>query len=87
MAEAKLDFSCGGKIAGRFIDLATYPKTAGRYRYMPYRGPGHLLLQEECRRSGFARCTYPEPNGQVSFRVRTAAEYGVLDVDEIYESG
>jgi hypothetical protein len=79
----KLDFSCDGLVAGQFIDMTSYPKAPGRYAYMPYRGPGHLRLQDECRRSGFARCTYVEPTGQVSFRARAVGEYGVLDVDEI----
>jgi hypothetical protein len=82
----KLDFSCGGKIAGHFIDTAAYPNAPGRYRYMAYRGPGHLLLQEQCGRSGVARCTYAKPNGLVGFMVRTVGEHGILDVTEIDES-
>jgi hypothetical protein len=85
-ANVKLDFSCGGKVAGRFMDIASYPKTAGRYRYMPYRGPGHLLLQEQCHRSGFARCAYEGADGQVTFVVRTVAATGILDVEEIDEA-
>lgn len=82
-ANVKLDFSCDGKLAGRFVDMATYPIGSGRYKYMPYRGPGHLALQEECRRSGFARCTWPGQNGAISFVARPVTEYGLLDVSEI----
>jgi hypothetical protein len=81
----KLDFSCRGKLAGHFIDVATYPKAPGRYRYVPFRGPGHRLLQDDCRYSGFARCTYHKPNGEVGFNVRTVGEYGIVAVDEIDE--
>jgi hypothetical protein len=82
-ADVKLEFRFGGHAAGRFDDVVTYPKVPGRYKYMPYRGPGHLLLQEECRRSGFARCTYAAPGGDCVFSARTCAEYGILDIDEI----
>jgi len=85
-SDVKLDFSCGGKVAGRFIDMTSYPRTAGRYRYLPYRGPGHLLLQEECHRSGFARCTYEGADGPVTFVVRTVATTSFLDVEEIDEA-
>ena len=80
---AKLDFSCGGKVAGQFVGTASYPRTAGRYRYIPYRGPGHLFLQEECRRSGFARCTYDSADGPVTFVVHTVEAVGFLDVEGI----
>ena len=86
VVDVKLDFRCGGKLAGQFIDVATYPKMPGRYRYMPYRGPGHLFLQEECRRSGFARCTYAGPSGEIAFVVRAGTEHGILELDEIHES-
>lgn len=79
----KLDFKCGGKLVGCFADLDEYPTKAGRYKYIAYRGPGHLLLREECKLSGFARCTY-EANGSVQFIVRTVAmSTGLVDVDEI----
>jgi hypothetical protein len=58
----------------------------GRYRYMPYRGLGHLRLQEECRRSGSALCSYPGSDGLVTFVARAGAEYGILEIDEVRDA-
>jgi len=40
-----LAFKFRGLPAGYF-DEATYPKEKGRYRYMPYRGPGHYEMMK-----------------------------------------
>jgi hypothetical protein len=83
----KLEFSCGGKVVGAFVDVEKFPDAPGRVRYMPYRGPGHLLLQEECARSGSARCSYVTAAGTVDFTARVGGDYGLLDIDEIHSGG
>lgn len=66
----RLNFSFQGSPVGYFVDLDTYPSVPGRYKYMPFRGPGHLALRNECTRNGCAHCTYPVGDGVVSFVVR-----------------
>ena len=80
----KLDFKCAGKLVGRFIEVTGFPLVTGRYHYMPYRGPGHLLFQEACTKTGSARCTYETPDGEVRFVARTIpGALGILDIQEI----
>jgi hypothetical protein len=82
----KLDFSYDGNVVGHFLDVSAYPRATGRYRYMPYRSLGHLRFREECRRSGSARCSYPGPDGLVTFVARAGDEYGVLEIDDVRDS-
>ena len=74
----KLDFYYEDKIVGEFLGIAACPRQAGRYRYMPYRGPGHL--QDKCQRLGFANCSFVDGEGRITFTARTTAEKGVIDV-------
>src|SRR3954468_6643796 len=83
----KLEFSCGGKVVGAFVDVEKFPDAPGRVRYMPYRGPGHLLLQEECARSGSARCSYVTAAGTVDFTARGRGAYRPRDIHEITPRG
>jgi hypothetical protein len=82
-AQTRLDFCCDGLVAGYFIDMATYPTTPGRYRYVPYRGPGHLRLRQQFASAGFARCSWSAPDQQVAFVARSGGEYGFLLIEPI----
>ena len=79
----QLKFSHAGQIVGHFVDTEVYPTTAGDYRYMPYRGPGHLALQEECERAGFGWCAYPTPTGPVRFKAQLGSEPHVLTISNL----
>jgi hypothetical protein len=73
---AKLDFLYGDMPVGHFTEGTAYPTVPGMYKYMPYRGLGHLRMGEELRRAGSAGCAYVGPEGRVTFLVRECPEYG-----------
>jgi hypothetical protein len=79
----KLDFEYDGIPAGCFTEGGSYPSAPGAYRYMPYRGPGHLRMLDELRGAGFARCTCVGPEGRMTFVVRACPEYGLLVLDDV----
>jgi hypothetical protein len=70
-------FLLGGGAIGYFEEQE-YPFADGRYRYMPYRGPGHLMMQRQVRNRETSQCYYEDNGRRVSFRVRECPEYGVL---------
>lgn len=78
-----MTFEFKGQHVGYFEAIDAYPSAPGQYRYMPYRGIGHLKMIEECARAGMARCTYAGAYGTMEFTVRTAGEYGLLEISEI----
>jgi hypothetical protein len=78
-----LTFEFGGQRVGYFEEIDAYPSAPGKYRYMPYRALGHLKMIEACARDGSARCTYTGASGTIGFIVRTAGEYGLLEISEI----
>jgi hypothetical protein len=57
-----------------------YPRASGRYRYMPYRGPGHLRMGQALMK-GPARCYYKAGWWRRKFTVKSVPEYGVLEVE------
>ena len=69
--------------AGRFVEPETYPTAPGRYRYMPFRGIGHLRLQEEVRLRGAARCSFVSGEAEFEFTCTTDSEYGILEILEV----
>ena len=75
----ELEFFIGELQVGVFEE-PQYPKNPGRYRYEPYRGPGHLELQEKLRSGGTARCHYENNKEQIYFAVVSCPEYGVLEL-------
>lgn len=75
----ELEFSIGELQVGIFEE-SQYPKGPGHYRYQPYRGPGHLEMQEKLRSGGIARCHYGNNKEQVHFTVTSCPEYGVLEL-------
>jgi hypothetical protein len=62
-----------------------YPKTAGRYRYMPYRGPGHYMLGRALA-TGPARCTFESGGGPVHCTVRSLPESHVIEIEAVSHS-
>jgi hypothetical protein len=66
-----------GMRVGFFLE-AEKPRHNGRYRYMPYRGPGHYQMQMQRREKGSARCYYDVGSKRVSFTVADCPEYGIL---------
>ena len=79
MIEDNLSFMVEAMAVGYFID-AEYPRQSGRYRYMPYRGPGHYQMQLELRERGSARCYYDIGTKRVSFTVIDCPAYGLLEL-------
>jgi len=77
----ELEFSYEGMPVGYFEEQR-YPTVAGRYRYMPYRGPGHYKMQTARRAGARPRCTFHTDNRAVSFVVVDCPEYGVLELAE-----
>jgi hypothetical protein len=76
-----LEFSFQGRTVGYFEESA-YPKSGGRYRYVPYRGPGHYHLTQALL-GGPARCAFTSEEGTVEFVVASLPEYGVVQIDAL----
>jgi hypothetical protein len=81
MAEFDREFAFDGLPVGCF-EGPDYPKSPGRYRYEPYRGPGHYLMETKRKAEGTARCYYDFDNVRVSFTVGGSPEYGVLELSD-----
>ena len=62
--------------AGYFEDQL--PSSPGQYRYMPFRGPGHLRLVEALASSGSQRCYYVIEGEKHYFIVLKNPSHGVL---------
>ena len=54
------------------------PSSPGQYRYMPFRGPGHLRLVEAFASSGSQRCYYVIEGEKRYFTVLKTPSHGVL---------
>ena len=52
----RCQFFLGTEAVGYFEDQL--PSSPGLYRYMPYRGPGHLRLVQALASTGPQRCYY-----------------------------
>ena len=79
MEDKELEFIFEGLPVGLFQG-PQFPVNDGRYRYEPYRGPGHYGMQTELRKAGSARCSYDSGDARVFFIVRACPEYGVLQL-------
>ena len=73
------DFLFEGMEVGYFEETEM-PRAAGRFRYMPYRGPGHYEMQTQRRAGSSPRCYYDADDVRVAFSVRDCPEYGVLEL-------
>ena len=63
-----------------FFEEIEMPRAAGRFRYMPYRGPGHYEMQMDRLAGNSPRCHYDTEDARVTFSVRDCPEYGVLEL-------
>ncbi len=63
-------------VVGLFEDQL--PSSPGEYRYMPFRGPGHLRLVEALDCSGSQRCYCVIEGEKHYFTVLKAPSQGVL---------
>lgn len=75
----KLVFPFRGMPVGTLEELR-FPAGAGRFRYMPYRGPGHFDMCEAVKNKGTARCTFEQDGQPFDMVVDGIPEYGVLSV-------
>ncbi len=81
-----LEFMFEGMPVGYFEE-SEYPRQSGRYRYMPYRGPGHYQMGLEMREKGSARCHFNVGLEQISFTVSDCPEYGILELEDFDARG
>lgn len=79
MDTTRLVFVFKGLPVGAF-EGSEYPKRKGLYRYLPFRGPGHLQMHLERLETGSARCSYKVGSKQVAFVVLDCPEYGLLEL-------
>lgn len=77
----KLEFSYKGMPVGCFEE-DRYPMAPGRYRYEPYRGPGHYEMQTVWRAGGKPRCSFQVDGRRASFAVVGCPQHGVLELTE-----
>lgn len=73
------DFYFEDMAVGIFAEI---PRVSGRFRYEPYRGPGHYEMQTLLRSGGYPRCYYDSGDVRVIFTVRNCPEYGVLELGD-----
>jgi hypothetical protein len=71
-----VEFAYGTEVVGRFTDPMP-PISDGVYRYEPYRGPGHVHMQESLRQAA-AECSYVFRDVITTFRVVACPAYGEL---------
>ena len=69
-----------------YFEEHDFPRAVGRYRYMPFRGPGHYEMQTQRRSGASPRCYYDTDDIRVSFTVRDCPEYGVLELCDFESS-
>jgi hypothetical protein len=81
MKAHELEFMFNGSVVGYF-DEPDFPRVAGQYHYMPYRGPAHYMMAEALRSGVKPRCHYDENDLRVSFVVRECPAYGTLNLDD-----
>ncbi len=76
MNARSVEFEYENEPVGRFTGSEP-PASDGEYPYEPYRGPGHLHLQERLKESD-ASCSYSDAGRIVRFRVVACPSYGML---------
>jgi hypothetical protein len=79
-----IQFFFGHQVVGYFEDQP--PSSAGEYRYMPFRGPGHYRLGQELRRKGPQYCHYVANGETRYFTVARIPRRYVLEVSELVPS-
>jgi hypothetical protein len=76
-----IQFFFGHEVVGYFEDQS--PSSAGEYRYMPFRGPGHFLLGQELSRKEPQYCHYVANGETHYFTVARILRPYVLEVSEL----
>jgi hypothetical protein len=76
-----IEFFFGHQEVGHFEDQP--PSSAGEYRYMPFRGPGHFCLTQELARKGPQYCHYVLNGETRYFTVARIPRPHVLEVSEL----
>jgi hypothetical protein len=76
-----IQFFFGSQAVGYFEDQP--PSSAGQFRYMPFRGPGHFCLVQELARKGPQYCHYVAGGEARYFTVTRIPGAGVLEVSEL----
>jgi len=71
-------FFLGTEVVGYFEDQL--PSSPGLYRYMPFRGPGHLRLIQALASSGPQRCYYVIEGEAHYFIAKRVSSLHVLQV-------
>jgi len=71
-------FFLGTELAGYFEDQL--PTSPGMYRYIPFRGPGHLRLIQALASSGPQRCYYVVEGEPHYFIAKRVSSLHVLQV-------
>jgi len=79
-----IQFFFGHQVVGHFEDQL--PSSAGEYPYMPFRGPGHLLLMQELDRKGPQYCHYVTNGETRYFTVARIPRLHVLEVSGLMPS-
>ncbi len=80
-AAKELEFFYEDMAVGYFEE-PEFPSRPGRYRYMPYRGPGHHKMQTARRSGERPKCYYCGTGIRVTFLVVDCPEYGVLELTD-----
>jgi hypothetical protein len=78
MTPTGLEFTHGTQVVGRFTDELP-PIADGIYGYEPYRGQGHLHMQETLRDAA-AVCSYVVRDVVTTFKVVSCPSYGRLQL-------
>jgi hypothetical protein len=78
MTHAGVEFTYGTEVVGRFTDELP-PINNGVYGYEPYRGLGHLHMQERLRDAA-AVCSYVFRDVITTFKVVSCPSYGQLQL-------
>jgi hypothetical protein len=78
MADQGATFYFRQQEVGRF--RGSPPHEPGRHPYEPFRGTGHLALQQLLQAGRPASCHYELGSERVHFRVTACPEYGVLEL-------
>ena len=78
-----LDFLYNNEPVGYFIEIDSFPTIPGKYKYMPYRSPGHFQMYEECSKSGKVNCSFSDSGFDKTITVRISDNYGEIHIDKI----
>ena len=65
-----------------YFEEEAYPSSHGRYKYMPFRDPGHYNLQVALKSSSGQLCYYRHDGNIHYFKVVGCPQYGYLDLIE-----